>query len=368
MRILILNWRDPLNPRSGGAEIVTMELAKQWMKQGYSVTWYSSRFTNSTKRTNFHGIKIERYGNYFTVYMLAPIYYLINRKRFDIVIDQIHGLPFLTPLYVGKPVLVIIHEVAGAIWDNMFIFPISKIGKLAELLYFIFYRGTDFMVPSKSTRHELLDKGISRKKITIFNCGVNSLPLQHYPKENDPTFIFVNRLVRMKGVENVINSFPYILETLPNSKLWLVGGGEPEEVRRLKKIVARKRLTKRITFYGRVSEEKKFELMRRAHIMLHASVKEGWGLVVIEAGSQKTPSVVYNVGGLRDSVKDGETGIIVGKNSPEFLAKGATSLFKNKKLYTQMQNNAYKWAKGFTWENCAKPSLKIFKRFISSSK
>ncbi len=367
MRILILNWRDPLNPRSGGAEIVTLELARQWTKHGYSVTWYASRFPNSTKKTSVYGIDVIRYGNYFTVYLLAPFYYLFNRNRFDIVVDQVHGLPFLTPLYVRKPKLVLIHEVAGEIWDNMFIFPISKFGKLAELLYFIFYRRTDFMVPSKSTRHELLDKGISAKNITIFNCGVNSMPLQKFPKEKSPTFIFVNRLVRMKGVENVINSFPYILEQLPSSKLWLVGGGEASEVKRLKKVIATRKLNSKVTFFGRVAEVKKFELMRRAHIMLHASVKEGWGLVVIEAAGQKTPSVVYNVGGLRDSVRHGKTGIIIKNNTPESLASEASTLLKNRKLYSKIQKNAYAWSKSFTWESSAKPSLRIFKKFKLTS-
>jgi glycosyltransferase involved in cell wall biosynthesis len=128
------------------------------------------------------------------------------------------------------------------------------------------------------------------------------------------------------------------------------------------------RIKESVTFFGRVSEEKKYELMRRAHIMLHASVKEGWGLVVIEAAGQMTPSVVYNVNGLRDSVKNGKTGIVIEENTPKSLASNAYELIKNKSLYNKLQKDAYVWSKTFTWENCAKPSLKLIKQLTSHQK
>jgi glycosyltransferase involved in cell wall biosynthesis len=368
MHILILNWRDPSNPKSGGAEVVTLEIAKEWIRKGYEVTWYSSRFKGSSRTAVIEEIKVVRYGNSFFVYLLAPFFYLLNRHKFDLIIDQIHGLPFLTPLYVRKPKIVIIHEVAGEIWDIMYPFPFSKVGKLAELIYFIFYRKTKFLVPSKSTRAELYGKGISKKNVTLFYCGINNMPVQKFAKEKYPTFIFVNRLVKMKGIENVLNAFPYILKSIPNAKLWVVGGGAEIEVKRLKKIVSKNRIKESVTFFGRVSEEKKYELMRRAHIMLHASVKEGWGLVVIEAAGQMTPSVVYNVNGLRDSVKNGKTGIVIEENTPKSLASNAYELIKNKSLYNKLQKDAYVWSKTFTWENCAKPSLKLIKQLTSHQK
>src|SRR3989304_4913798 len=96
MRILILNWRDPKNPKSGGAEIVTLEHAKAWVKKGHKVTWFTSKFAGS-KGT-----------------------------------EKIHGIPFFTPLYVKKPKIAFIHEVANEIWNYMYSFPINKIGKSIE--------------------------------------------------------------------------------------------------------------------------------------------------------------------------------------------------------------------------------------------
>ena len=107
MNILILNWRDPKNPKSGGAEIVTLEHAKAWIKSGNTVTWFTSKFSGAKNEEKIDGVNIVRRGNFITVYLLAPFFYLSRQSSreggFDLVIDEIHGLPFFTPLYVRKP-------------------------------------------------------------------------------------------------------------------------------------------------------------------------------------------------------------------------------------------------------------------------
>src|ERR1035437_3814135 len=115
MNILILNWRDPKNPKSGGAEIVTLEHAKAWIAGGNAVTWFTSEFKGSKREETVEGVKIVRRGNILTVFLYAPIFYLFLKQKFDLVVDEIHGIPFFTPLYVGKPKIAFIHEVAGEI-------------------------------------------------------------------------------------------------------------------------------------------------------------------------------------------------------------------------------------------------------------
>ena len=123
MNILILNWRDPKNPKSGGAEIVTLEHAKAWIKHDHKVTWFTSKFEGSKTNEKIDNVNIVRRGNFLTVYFLAPFFYLLSGNKFDIVIDEIHGLPFFTPIFVRKPKIAFIHEVAGEIWEYMFPFP-----------------------------------------------------------------------------------------------------------------------------------------------------------------------------------------------------------------------------------------------------
>lgn len=170
----------------------------------------------------------------------------------------------------------------------------------------------------------------------------------------------------MKGIENVLEAFATIYKANPKAKLWLVGGGDPQYVDFLKKKIAQLEehyklynLMNSISFFGRVSEETKLSLMGRSHVLLHASVKEGWGLVVLEAASQGTPSVVYKVAGLVDSVKDGKTGIIVKANTPKELGREALSLVGNEKEYKRLQQGGLDWVKSLTWEKVTKQSLNL---------
>lgn len=368
MKILILNWKDPKNPKAGGAELVTMEHAKAWTKVGHEIVWFTSLFPNSKKKESFNGVEIIRRGNIITVYFLAPLFYFFSRNKFDVVIDEIHGIPFFTPLYVGKPKkIAFIHEVAGEIWDYMYPFPLNKIGKIIEKSYFNLYKTIPFWTDAPSTVEDLVSHGILRKNCVAIPCPVSNSIITKLPtKEKNPTYIFVSRLVKMKGIENVLEAFSIIYKNNPKSRLWLVGGGNAgyiqhlkNKIKSLEKVANIKDLNSGIKFFGKVSEEKKLKLMRRAHLLLHASVKEGWGLVVLEAASQGTPSVVFKVAGLVDSVQDGKTGIIVKENTSTALAKEAQALVGDKKRYRKLQQGGFKWVKSLTWEKVTKKSLEL---------
>ncbi len=103
-----------------------------------------------------------------------------------------------------------------------------------------------------------------------------------------------------------------------------------------------------ITFFGYVEEERKFELLRRAHIMVVPGVREGFGINVIEAASQGTPAVGYDVHGLRDSIQDGETGLLA--SGPGDAALKALRLLKDPELYGRMTVWCLEYAGGFSWQ------------------
>jgi glycosyltransferase involved in cell wall biosynthesis len=99
--------------------------------------------------------------------------------------------------------------------------------------------------------------------------------------------------------------------------------------------------------------------MSRAHVFLHASVKEGWGLVVLEAASQATPTVAFAVSGLRDTIINGKTGIHVTQRDPKLLGMYALKLVNNKEHYLQMQKNCLAHAASFTWDEATKMSYQL---------
>lgn len=344
MHILILNWRDPGNPKSGGAEYVTMMHAKAWVEKGDRVTWFTSAYPGSIKEEESDGVRIIRRGNSFTVFIAACFYYFTHKNDVDLIIDEVHGIPFFTILYTRKPIVLFIHEVAGDIWRVMYRWPVSVIGQLLERLYLRLYRNRLVWTDAPSTVGELVRLGFPRKSCVSIACPVCTQPLDRAPvKETEPTFIFVGRLVRMKRVDHVLAAFRDIRKQFPDAKLRIVGEGNPGKA-------------EGVTWYGRVSEKRKFELLKSSHILLHTSVKEGWGLVILEAGSQWTPSVVYAVSGLVDTVTDGKTGILVRSCDPNDLAREAVTLYKDKDRYQKMQKEAAVFSRSFRWEDVTKQS------------
>jgi len=357
MNILILNWRDPQNPQAGGAEIVTMEHAKSWVKRGHSVTWYTSVYSGSLQEETINGVRIMRRP---FVHISAFLYYLKNRKTIDFVIDEFHGISFFTPLYVRKPKVAFIHEVAGEIWDYMYPFPLNIIGKSVERVIFFLYTHVQFWTDARSTIDDLVRYGIPYEHCVAIPCPVINKPLRYIPKKSNPViYICIARLVKMKGIERVLSAFVDIKSSIPDARLWIVGWGTKRYVNKLKLCVKHYKLSESVTFWGRVTEQKKLKLLQKAHVLLHAPVKEGWGLVVLEAASQGTPSVVYGVAGLSETVKNGVTGILVKQNTPKILASSAVELVSDRKRYAAMQKSALTWSKKFTWTSATRQSNEL---------
>lgn len=371
MNILILNWRDIKNPCSGGAEILTHEIAKYWVKKGHTVTQFSSSFPNCKDQENFEGVKIIRRGHpdirrfLGSVHIQAFIEYVRNfRGKVDVVIDEIHGVPFYIPLYVKEKKIALICEVADGLWFKVFGKVYGFTGWIMEKTYLkIIYKNILFLTISNSTKEELEKNGVNKDRIHVLKMGIHKpRKILSVRKEKNPTLIFVGRVTRSKGAEDAIKVLDTLKDKYPSMKLWLVGRGDSIYLSFLKKTINKLKLTERVTILGYIDEEKKFELLGRAWILIHPSQTEGWGINVIEANSVGTPAIGYNISGLKDSIQHGKTGILTSKNFSS-IAKEVDNLLRNMHVYKNMVNNAKVWAKNFYWDDAGEKSLKI----ISSS-
>lgn len=359
MRILILNWRDLKHPLAGGAEISTHEHAKRWIKAGHSVIQFSSSVVNRKSEEIVDGIQIVRRGNHYTVHLQAFFYYLkYLRGKVDLVIDEFHFIPFFTPLYIKERKLAFIHETAEEVWFKNQPFPINILGFLLEPLFFKLYRKVPFITVSDSTKRDLIRFGINEDNIYVIYNGIKTVNSKS-PKEKIPTIIYLGRLAKDKGTEDAILAFYKAQKTLKKLKLWIVGREEREGyLKKLKSMVNKLHLNKKVMFWGFVCEKTKFDLLKRAWVHIHPSIKEGWGLTVIEAGSCETPTIAYNVSGLRDSILDNKTGLLSNKN-PDDLVDKILKVFQDPILYNKLKKNALIWSKKFNWEDSTKKSLDL---------
>lgn len=369
MNILVFSWRDLKHPLAGGAEQVDHEHHKGWIKAGHKVTLFSSSFPGANKKDVIDDVEIIRKGNQILgVHLNAFLWYLLNRNKFEFVIDEFHGIPFFTPFYVKKPKLGVLQEVAREVWlKNDLHWPLNYIvgylGYFLEPLIFMPYKNVQFMVGSKSAKDELSKIGINKDHINIIPHGVILFKPTAIKKEKTKTIVFLGALAKDKGIEDAIKTFA-ILNKKSNYKFWIIGKGGLDYVSYLKNKCSEFGIDKKTKFWGFVSQKQKFSLLSKAHIMINPSLLEGFGLVNIEANSVKTPVLAYNSPGLSDSVKDGISGVIVQENSPEELAAEVEKLIKDETRYKNLQTNALKFSKEFDWNKSKKMSLALIRKII----
>ena len=242
MNILIFSWRGPGHPNAGGAELSTHEHAKAWVATGHPVTLFTSYFEGGKKEEYIDGVKIIRKGSdVFGVHVQAFFWYLFdNHMKFDLVVDEFHGIPFFTPLYVKTQKLGFIHEVAKEVWwlnpwPKPFNLIPGIIGTLFESLIFkLFYRHTSFMTVSESTKKDLLDWGIPVDNVKVIHNGINFISTKA-GKEKKKTLMFLGALAKDKGVEDALKVFSIINKKDLAFQFWVVGYGSPDYLKELKK-------------------------------------------------------------------------------------------------------------------------------------
>lgn len=355
MHILWLNWRDIKNPDAGGAEVFTHEVMRRLVTKDYKLTLFTSEYAGCPENETIDSVEIVRSGNTYQVYKRAIDYYKKYQDSYDLVIDEINTRPFLTPKFVkNKPIIALFHQMAREFWFYETPFPLNYIGYYyLEKKWLSNYRDIPTITVSKSSKGDLEELGFN--KIFVVPEGLSITPLRDVPeKDPEPTIIFTGRLKRAKLPHHAVRAFSLIKKEIPNAKMWVVGGGYMlDELKRTN--------IEGLAFYGHIKSELKNQLMSRAHVALVPAVREGWGLVVTESNAMGTPAVAYNVHGLRDSVQDGLTGVLVKENSPEQLAAEAIALLRNKERLTKLSHNALKSSRNFSWDKTATAFDEIIK-------
>ncbi len=369
MNILIFSWRGPGHPHAGGAEYSTHQHAKGWIKAGHKVTLFTSSFEGAKSEDEVDGITIIRRGSQvFSVQLWAVIWYLFGKHSgFDIVMDEVHGIPFFTPLFVRAPKFVFIHEVAKEVWrlnpwPRPFNLIPALIGTLFEPMIFkTLYKKIPFMTVSESTKNDLINWDIPENHITVVHNGFERENYKLQKKDSKRAIIYLGALSKDKGIEDALACFEIISKNNSDYQFWIVGKGDNQYLKYLKKKAHDLGIEKNVTFFGFVSEERKYDLLSRASLLINPSIREGWGLVVIEAASVGTPTIGYNVVGLRDSIKDGQTGILCQAN-PVSCAEAVLSL--DEKKYQKLKQNSLTWSKNFDWKKSVKQSLELIKSVV----
>lgn len=347
MNVLFVNWRDTSNPEAGGAEHFTEEIGRRLVQSGEDVTIFASSFNGSESTSSKFGMNIVRGGGRYTVYRRAREFVRRHSAEFDVIVDEINTIPFqIHKVNSEKPLVALIHQLAREVWFYETRFPLSAIGYYAlERWWLRGYRDIRTVTVSASTKKDLMSLGF--KDVRIVHNGINAAPLKSAAqRDGAPILIFLGRLVRCKLPDHAIKAFAHIRTSFPAAELWVLGDGYLRTKLESRRIHG-------VRFFGRVTEEEKFALLKRGHVLLAPSVREGWGVSVIEANAMGTPAVGYDVPGLRDSIIGGVTGFLVTPFDHIAMANKVKYLLGNPEVSQKVSRECIEWAKKFSWDEAA---------------
>jgi glycosyltransferase involved in cell wall biosynthesis len=369
-KILVINWQDITNPYSGGAEIHLQEIFRRIAAKGHEVVFLGNLFHGALREEEIDGIRIVRRGNRNNVNFAAPCsYYREFRKmKFDIIVEGINKVPFFTPLYVKEPILAIVHHLFGTAAFREASLPGALYVYCMERLIPYIYRHTPFEVISKSTREDLVKRGLSADNIRVVYCGIDhSLyrPADPPVTEKEPVVACLGRIKKYKSIDHLLRAFARIEREVPSVRIEIIGEGDHR--RSLVDIAKKSGIEGKVAFPGFLPAREKIRRLQKSAVVVNPSPKEGWGLTVTEANACGTVVVAADSPGLRESVRDGETGFLYPYGRIDLLADKVIFLLKNPGIRRTMEARALRWARSLTWDRAADETFRYIDAIIRES-
>ena len=328
----MVNWRCPRHPRAGGAEVSTLHVLKGLSQRGHQITWFSSSAPNLPKLETTDRIHYIRIGTELTVRWHFYKWMRLNHTSYDVIIEQVNTLPFLSMFYVSIPVISYIHQVAQELWFYQFPLPVALAGYAIESVLLYALKTTPAIVGSRSTLVSI-DRYGHKAARWLVPYGVNKISHSEPPKRVSSleafNLIMVSRFIAHKRISHAIRAMVLLARQPIPYILHVVGNNQNDEGEQLKHLAIDLHIDDRVLFHGQVTDEALMSLYASANAVLSTSVREGWGLTISEANSQGVPSVVYPSPGLIDSTIHGCNGIVCRGSTPQALAEGITLLVHN---------------------------------------
>jgi glycosyltransferase involved in cell wall biosynthesis len=356
VNILLVNWQDRENPHAGGAEIHLFEIFGRLAARGHRVRLVASGWRGGAPHAMLDGIEVSRSGerNSFALHGRGAVRRALQAERPDIVIEDINKVPLFLAGLTDLPLGVIIPHLFGSTVFQEAPWPMAALVWLLERPIPAAYRRAGFHAISDSTRDDLVARGVPQDQITVIRPGIDGNAFQpdpEVPRTLPPSFLYVGRLRRYKGVDIAIRALAVAREQRPEIALDIAGTGVDRP--RLERLAESLGVTGAVRFRGFVSEAEKLHLLRSTWANIFPSPKEGWGITNIEAAASGTPSLASDSPGLRDSVRHGESGFLVPHGDVNALAARMVELAGDQALVNRLGAGARRFAESLSWDAAA---------------
>ncbi|MBW1687279.1 MAG: glycosyltransferase family 4 protein [Deltaproteobacteria bacterium] len=366
-RVLVLNERGPLHPQAGGAEVHVAEISRRLAPLGFEITQLACGFPGAKPVEALDGMTVRRLGNLAVYYPRAVLTtaWETFRGRFDVVVEHLNKVPFCSRAYSSVPVIAVNHHLFGTSAFLQVAWPIAATVVGIEKLIPLIYRRMPFLAVSESSKQDLIERGIRAERIDLLYNGITFPRIEIRPVTQRPCRVaYLGRLEPYKRIALLLGAVARLAKRLPRLELVLVGRGSERDA--LERLAAELGIARRTRFAGFVSDEERDALVGEARVCVCPSIKEGWGITVIEANALGVPVVATDAPGLRDAVRHDETGLLVADAAPEVfterLAAAMERLLSDETLLARLSSEALAWSRRFDWDSSAQRMAEVIEQ------
>lgn len=352
-RAAFLVWRDTENPEGGGSELFVERVAEGMVRDGWDVTICSADYPGAKRDDVRAGVAYRRRGGRLTVYLRGLAYLLGPGRHADVVVDVQNGLPFFSPLVRRRSIVALVHHVHREQWHIVYPGLFGHVGwwvesRLAPRLF----RSRPYVTVSEATRRDLVALGVTAERIRVVHNGLDvPHPAHVQPRAAEPTLCVLGRLVPHKQVEHALAAAAAARRSVANLRVEIVGDGWWRE--HLQAYAQQLGVDDIVTFHGHVTDAERDAVLDRSWVLLAPSVKEGWGIAIMEAAARGVPAIAYrSAGGVCESIVDGDTGWLV--DDLDGLIKRTEDLLVDGRQRDRMGQVAAARAEGFHWPHTAR--------------
>ena len=368
VRVALLNWRDTAHPEGGGSEVYLEHMAEYLVDAGHHVTLVTAQPGGMPDEEWRQGVRVIRRGSKLGVYREArKLLRSGELGELDVVVDTQNAIPFLSPWATSAPVVVLVHHVHREQWPVIYDPVRARVGwwiesRLAPRVY----RESAYIAVSEATAAELVDLGVDAHRISVVRNGITRSEAPPTLRESQPRILVLGRLVPHKRVEHVLRAAATLRRTHPGLTVAVVGEGWWHDD--LRATARQLRVDDIVEFTGRVAEAEKVRQIDRAWVLALPSLKEGWGLVVLEAADRGVPAVAYTeAGGVRESIARDESGLLVDGGPLEFTT-ALDRILSDAQLRGQLGERARARSADFAWCESGRAFEEILVRATQSSR
>jgi len=359
----------------GGAEKRTWDIASLLTKKGYEFHFYTGQWPGMKRDEIIDGIHLHgvyKVGNFYingkksiieSLLYTIKLFPVLLKADFDVIdCDQfplIHILPVkLISILRKKRFILTWHEVWGKNYWYEYIGWKGYLGYIIEKLAVLM--PDKIISVSKHTTHKLENELNSKKPTyTVPNVIEFDIITKIKLAKEKSDIIFVGRLMSHKSVDILIKSIKLVKEKNPKIKSLIIGDG-PEK-KRLEVLAQKLNLEKNIKFLGFLeNHDDVYALMKSSKVFVFPSIREGFGIVVIEANACGIPVITidHKDNAARDLIEERKNGFVCQLNEEE-IAKRIMEILENN-LSRKMKEACKDFAKNYDWDKIADEIEEIY--------